>query len=114
MDEQLRDCIDRLNIQNQVLAIIREAWLLKEAEKKHFDSCLVNSSIGKSHVDKLSIAQGLRIYLEFHQELAKLESTFQFEQLKFNILEKQYQALYLGVKTDNATISKQENQNRSW
>lgn len=116
MDEQLRQCIDRLNTQNEVLAHIREAYLLQESSRKHFEAGLISAapSTCKSHVDRLNHAQNLRVYLEFHQKLAKLEATFKFEELKFSILEKEYMAVYLGAKTDSATIERQEQTNRSW
>lgn len=116
MDDQLRDCIDRLNVQNNVLSLIREAYLLQESTKKHFEAGLMSAAPAscKSHVDRLSHAQSLRVYLEFHQKLAQLESTYKFEELKFSILEREWQSQYLSLKVDNASIQKQESSNRSW
>lgn len=96
-----------LETHNEVLGRARDKYLAKEAERKHFESKLVQGASGKSHAEKLINAQATTEWLEFHKSLARLESVFEFQKLKFSILEKEWQAQYLTTKIDSTLISKQ-------
>lgn len=110
MDSQLQHCLNRLNIQNETLAKVREAYLLKEAQRKHFEATLINlNPIGynlkpKSYSDRLADAHSSKDYLDFMTELAKLEAELEFQKLKYFILDKEFLAQHLSLKVDSEVI----------
>ncbi len=95
-----------LEEQNAVLGKARNAYLLKEAERKHFEAVLVRKAEGKSHAEKLVNAQSTPEWATFQKELARLEAVFEFQKLRYEILDKNWQAEYLGMKLDGATIKR--------
>jgi hypothetical protein len=107
-DNPLSDVIAILEKQNSVLAKARYRYLRKEAARKHFEANLIKSAPGKSQAEKSTYAQSQQSWLDFHCELAKLESVYEFERLKFTILEKEWQSQYLQMKLDEKVISKGE------
>jgi hypothetical protein len=109
MRHALADQIDTLSKQNDVLGIARNAYLAKEAERKHFEATLIVAAVGKSHAEKTVNAQATSDWLEFHKDLARLEAVFEFQKFKFKfeILDKEFQAAYLQLKQDAPVIRKQ-------
>lgn len=110
MDPELKRIIDALYKQNDVLGIARNAYLAKEAERKHFEANLINSSdnasLLASHAAKTTSAQGSQAWLEFHTRLARLEAEFKFQEFKMEILNKEYLAVHLSLKLDHETLKK--------
>lgn len=102
----LRDILDVLYKQNDSLGKARNAYLLKEAERKHFESTLISLAVGKTHAEKSTRAQACDEWLDFHKALAKLESVYEFQKLKSEILSKEYQAQYLALKLDADLIKR--------
>src|ERR1700726_701497 len=96
----LNKLIETLYKANEGLARSRHAYLMKEAERKHYEARLLSEASGKSHSEKLTIAQSSDDWLKFHKELARLESIYQFDLFKYRILESQFQATYLQTKQD--------------
>ncbi len=104
MDEQLKECVAKLNAQNDVLGRARNSYLLKEAERKHFEASLIKGAPGKSHAERTVSAQSDKTWLDFHVALAKLESVFEFQKLKFEILDKEYLATYATFKIEERVM----------
>jgi hypothetical protein len=98
------DNLERLNI---TLGKARNEFLLKEAERKHFESVLIKAAEGKSHAEKVVNAQSTKEWLKFHKELARLKAVLEFRELEYDVLDKEYQAAYLQGKLDGKIISKQ-------
>ncbi len=96
-----------LETQNAVLGKARNAYLLKEAERKHFEAVLIRKAEGKSHAERLVNAQSTEAWVNFQKDLARLEAVFEFQKLKYEILDKNWQAEYLGQKLDGSTIKRQ-------
>lgn len=104
MDSQLQLCIDRLNKQNESLGKDRNAFLLKEAERKHFEATLIQNAEGKSHAERTTNAQATEEWLSFHKDLARRQSVFEFQKLKFEILDKEFWAEYGSAKAEDKII----------
>ncbi len=96
----------QLHALNETLSKARYLYLSLEAERKHFESRLVKEAQGKSHSEKVTIAQSSKEWLEFHHKLARLESEYQFHLFKFKITELEFQACYLTQKQDGDIIRK--------
>lgn len=99
--------LEMLEKQNIILAKSRQAFLLMEASRKHKEAKLVKLSPGKSHAEKVINAQSEDSWLEFHLELAKKESIFEFQKMKMEILNKAWLEEYLTKKLDDGLIRKQ-------
>lgn len=107
IDRGLATRLNDLSRQNEALNVARGAYLLKEAERKHFEACLVKVADGKSHAERLINAQAEIAWLKFQRELAGLETAYEFEKLKYDILDKAYLAEHLSLKIDGSTIGRQ-------
>lgn len=108
MKSPLSDLISHLHKQNEILGKARDAYLSKDAEKKHFEATLTSNAKGKSHAERVTAANADKSFLEFHKSLARLEAVFKFQELKFQILEKEFQSGYLQLKLDQGLIDKGE------
>jgi hypothetical protein len=98
--------LNNLNTQNERLTAVRGAYLLKEAERKHIEAALIRMAEGKSHAEKTVNAQATDEWREFHEALARLENEFEHEKLRYDILDKAFQAEYLSAKLDADTIKR--------
>lgn len=107
LDGGLAFRLNNLSEQNATMKVAGDAYRLKEAERKHFEATLIKAAEGKSHAEKTVNAQATQEYLEFHQELARLESEYDFQKLRYDILDKAWQSEYLTCKIDNETIKRQ-------
>lgn len=107
LDRLLAERLNNLNEQNETLKNARGRYLLKEAERKNFEARLVRGAIGKSHAERLILAQATNEWKQFHQELASLETELEFEKLRYDILDKAFQAEYLSAKLNADTIRRQ-------
>jgi hypothetical protein len=98
---------ERLNLQNDVLGRARNSYLEKEAERKHFEAVLIRQAEGKSMAERTVNAQATEVWMRFMKDLARLESVYEFQKLKYEILDKEWQAHYLTHKLDGRTIGRQ-------
>lgn len=106
MKTPLDSVIEHLSEQNVIVGRARNAYLAKESERKTFESRLIQMAEGKSQAEKLMNAQATDQWLEFAQKLARLESVYEFEKFKLNILDKEYQAQYLELKENGKQIGR--------
>lgn len=106
MRHALADIVDKLDAQNTVLGKARDAYLSKEAMRKHFEATLIKAADGKSHAERMVNAQADEQWLAFAKDLARLEAIFEFQKLKYEVLDKEYQALYLEHKLNAGVIRK--------
>ncbi len=106
MDTELKRIIEMLHRQNDILGKARFAYLDKEATRRHFESTLIQATNGKSHAERTVGAQASDDWLEFHKKLARLESEFEFQKLKFAVIEREFLAVHLTLKLDATTLSK--------
>lgn len=107
MSSELHTVLTKLERQCEVLGIARNDYLSKESERKHFEAKLIKEARGKSHAERVTEAQSLDLWLEFHKKLARLEAIYEFQKLKFEVLSKEYQAIYLELKIEHQVIQKQ-------
>lgn len=101
------EVISHLNTLNDQLGAARNAFLLKDAEKDHFEATLIIEAVGKSNAERVIQAQARIEWLEFHKELARLEAAYEFLKLKFRVLEHEFQSQYLETKLNEELIKKQ-------
>lgn len=106
MKTPLSPVIEALTKQNAIVGAARNSYLAKEAERKHFESTLIQSADGKSQAEKLVNAQAMPKWPEFAKALARLESVYEFEKFKLSILDKEYQAQYLELKENGKQIGR--------
>lgn len=104
--EPLIELLTKLEGHNEVLAIARGKYLAKEAQRKYEEARLVKEAVGKSHAEKVTLAQSSKEWLIFHRELSQLESDYQYELFKHEILKLEYQARYLLQKQDGDLIGR--------
>lgn len=100
-----------LQIQNDTLGRARYEYLSKEAERKHFEATLVMREAGidkQSHALSLTKAQASLEWVNFQRELAKLQAVFEFQKLKYEILDKEFLAVYGTMKIEAQTISRSQ------
>lgn len=93
---------------NDTLGKARAEFLALEAERKHFEACMIRDASGKSHAEKVTNAQANAEWPVFQLKLARAEAVYELQKLKFSIMEKNWQSEYLTMKLDNAVIKKQE------
>jgi hypothetical protein len=106
MDQQLADCVERLNQQNSVLDIVRVKYLETESTRKHYEARLIAMASGKSHAERTINAQATESWRLLALSIAQYESAYEFERTKLDVLSKEYQALYLSLKIDSETMRK--------
>jgi hypothetical protein len=106
MDQELADRLNNLNKQNELLTKARGLYLLNEASRKTFEANLIKNAEGKSHAEKTINAQSTEEWNSFHLTLADLENKYEFEKLRYDILDKAFQAQYLSAKLDADTIKR--------
>jgi preprotein translocase subunit Sec63 len=107
MDAALSARLNNLTAQNGKLRDARNAYLLKEAERKHFEARIVKNSVGKSHAEKMINAQATVEWLNFQKELAVFEGAYEFEKLKYEILNMAWTSEYGTYKIEEGLIKKQ-------
>jgi hypothetical protein len=100
--------LTQLECHNEVLGKARAEYLALEAERKHHEAMLIQSSPGKSHAEKVTNAQANPEWPEFQLRLARAEAVYEFQKLKFTIMEKEWQSEYLCMKLDGSVIKKQD------
>lgn len=98
---------EMLEAQAVVLSRARDLYLAKDAERKNFEAKLIDSASGKSHAERVIKAQATDAWLKFHKELARLTSVWEFQKLKYEILDKEWLAQYLTLKSDEGLIKRQ-------
>jgi len=106
MKTPLDPIIEALSKQNATTARARHAYLEKEAERKTFESRLIQAADGKSQAEKQMNAQATKEWEAFAKALARLESVYEFEKFKLTILDKEYQAQYLEIKENGKQIAR--------
>lgn len=95
-----------LEKQADTLSIARNAYLTKEAERKHFEATLIQGAAGKSHAERLINAQATKEWLEFQKALARFQAVWEFQKLKYEVLDKEWLAQYATLKSDAQMIKR--------
>lgn len=106
MDQGLAARLNALTKQNEVLRDARLAYLLREASRKTFEARLIREAEGRSQAEKTMNAQAEQKWADFHHELAVLESEFEFQRLKYEVLEKAYLAEHATYKIEDSLIKR--------
>jgi hypothetical protein len=96
-----------LEQQARVLSKAKHRFLVKEAERKHFEAKLIQAASGRSHAERLINAQATEDWLRFQKDLARKEAIFDFQKLKYDLLDKEWLAQYQANKLDDSLIKRQ-------
>ena len=107
-DNPLSELLRDLDKQNDTLGIARSEYLALEASRKHEESALIQGAFGKSHAEKVTNAQASPEWPVMQLKLARAEAVYEFQKLKFSVMEKNWQSAYLCLKLDGALIKKQD------
>lgn len=107
MDQELRTLTDHIEHHGDVLARARDAYLRMEAERKTFESRLIDKASGKSIAERQVKAMAEESWLEFHVRLARLKSILEYQQDRLELLNKKWLGEYASLKTDLQAIRKQ-------
>ncbi len=108
LSNPLTPLLEALDKQNDTLGKARAEYLTLEAEKRHREALLIKQAEGKSHAEKVTNAQANIEWQIFQNKIARAEAVYEFQKLKFSILEKEWQSSYLTLKLDGQIIKKQE------
>ncbi len=100
------DIISHLHTLNDQLGVARNKYLLKEAEKDHFESVMISEALGKSVAERVINAKAKKEWNKFQLELARLEAVYEFLKLKFRIMEHEFNAQYLETKLNAGMLQK--------
>lgn len=103
----LEDLLSRLDAQADTLSRARHNFFAKEAGRKHFEAVMIRTADGTSHAQKVTNAEASEEWLGFHKNLAHLDSLYEYQKLKYEILKLKFQATYLMEKQDSDLIKKQ-------
>ena len=95
-----------LSEQGRTLSVSRFKYLSKEAERKTYEARLIKGAQGSSHAERTTNAQATEEWRKFHVELSRLESEFEFEKMKWEVLSREYLAQLLSLKLDAQQIIK--------
>ncbi len=108
IDNPLFPFIQALHWQANLVGKSRNEYLAKEAERKHFEATLIMAAKGTSQKEKEWMAQASKEWLIFQKELAKLEAIWEFQKLKFTVIEKEYFAQHQSLSLDAGLIKKEQ------
>ena len=108
LSNPLHPILTALEGHSVVLSKARHQYLVKEARRHHFESRLIQGATGKSVAEKTINARALAEWEAFQVELADIESRYQFELLKNELLNREYFAQLASLKIDAGLIGKQE------
>ncbi len=106
MDRELADRLNNLNAQNDRMKQAEGEYRFKEAERKSFEAGLILSSTGKSHAEKSTQAQADQRWHEFQTDLAQLETEFNFQRRRYDILMNAFYAELNTFKREDELIKK--------
>lgn len=95
-----------LESQLDVLKEARDPFKIILGYKKHLEHRLIRDAAGKSHTEKVTNAYASIEWESFSSKLAKLESSYDHEHLKFDVLKINYQTQYFLAKEQNEQIKK--------
>lgn len=104
----LSHIIAALGAKNIELGRARNNFLSLKAEKDHFEATLIKGALGESNAEKTMLAKANESWMTFHKALNRFEAEFEFIKFQLKILELEYQAQYLALKQDEASIKKEQ------
>jgi hypothetical protein len=108
VDNPLFPFIQMLHSYANAVGRANDAYLSKEAEKKHFEAVLISKAGGSSQKEKETNAYASKEFLEFHKSLARLKAELDFHRLKFSVIEKEYFATHQQLSLDGGLINKKQ------
>ncbi len=105
-DTPLKEINQMLSNQATRLSKARFDYLRLDAERQSHEALLIKNANGKSHAEKVTNARADESWVIFLRKLARAEAVFEFEKLKFSILEREWLAIHQSLKMDNGMIKK--------
>lgn len=97
----------QLNELNERLGKARNEYLSLEAIRDYKRAFIIKAASGKSNAEKTINAHATEEWLELHQKLARAKAVYEFQKLKFSVMEKEYMTQYLQFKLDGSLIKKE-------
>lgn len=108
IDNPLFPFIQALHGQANNVGRSRNDYLAKEAQRDHLKNTLILTAEGKSHAEKVTKALATKEWLDFNITVNKLQSIWEFQKLKFSVIEKEYFAQHQSLSLDAGLIRKEQ------
>lgn len=89
-----------MKAQADAVAIATYHYLDKKAEQDYFEATLVSAQEGDSEAKKMRLAQATEAWKSFHRSMARLEGLKKLQELRFKVMELDFQAQYLEQKQE--------------
>lgn len=67
---------------------------------------MVGMASGKSHAERLVSAQATESWKNQSLSIARLEAEYEFEKLKYQVMDKEFLAIHLSLKLNEQTIKR--------
>jgi hypothetical protein len=96
-----------LEVQNNLLGKNRAEYLAKEVELEHLENKWADELEGESQAARERKVKASERWLKLASEVARLKAIFEFQKLRYEILDKEWLAQYASMKLDERTIRKQ-------
>lgn len=107
MDSLLAKRLNYLNDQNEALKLAEGQYLLHEAKRKTMEAKIFAAAQGSSVKDREAFVHTDHEYIEFMKELAELETKFNFEKRRFDILTNAFYSEHSTFKREVGLIQKE-------
>lgn len=92
---------------NESLGKDRNVYLSLEAEKDYKRAMMIKAAPGKSNAEKVVNAHASEEWLEFHKKLGRAKAVYDFQKLKFSVMEKEWLAQHLEMKLEGSLMKKE-------
>ncbi len=109
VDSVLGSRLNLLSAQNDKLHQVEGGYLLQEAKRKTMEATIFMTASGGSVKDRESMVHADVEYVKFMEELSKMESRFNFEKRRYEILLNAYYGELACYKREMGLIQKEGN-----
>jgi hypothetical protein len=107
MDESLAERLNHLDEQKELLRQAEFEFRLKKADQESFENEMISQAAGESQAARKMNAARTKEWRAFQRELAVLETAFNHEKRKYDILTMAYYAEKDSMKIDSDMIKRQ-------
>lgn len=103
----LRDLIDAITKQTELVGIARNAFLSLEAELEILENQLIDQVEGRTEAEKRRRAKATPEWAAARTAMSRAKSVYKFREDELSIMNKEYQAQYLELKDHENAIRRQ-------
>lgn len=107
MDQELREKLINLDLQNEILREAEAEFLLKDAGRKPMEADQFLTVVTGSIAERQAKAHTTEEYIAYVKDLAEVQAKYLFEKRKYSILENAFYAELNTFKREMGLIDKQ-------